>query len=380
MGWALESDVEKGLRIAGALGYFWLWRGYFTEGRDWANRMLAQSDQAPMALRSKALAWAGFLAGWQNDLATAHVQFEQSAALSEEIGDERGLAGALACLAYESLWRGDLDSASNLAERSTALLRKLGDKWELSGVLDMQSLIYMRRGDFARALVLREESLMLVSQTGDRWERASPLFGLGQIAYLQGDYATARTSFEECLALWREVGDKNGCALATNALGEISRAMGDYAQAAAYYNESISLTPMGMDIGLTLKRVGIATKQANFGFAVLHQDDIQALDLFRESLPIAQTSDDKYNMAICLIGFAGVALARQEDVPAARLLAASEAFLESSGIQLEPVDRIEYEVELAQLHAQLEDATFAKVWEAGRSMTLEHAITLAYQD
>jgi tetratricopeptide (TPR) repeat protein len=239
----------------------------------------------------------------------------------------------------------------------------------------------VRRGDYARARAFAEESLMLYTPTGDRWSKAAPLFDLGRIAYRQGEYVTARQLYEECLALWREVGDTNGCALATNALGEIARVMGDYAQAAAYYNESITLTPMGGDIGLTFKRDGIATKNANLGFAVLHhEDDAQALALFRESLPIAQESDDQYDMAICLIGVAGVALARQEDVRAARLLAASIALLESSRMQLEPVDGIELDSEITKLHAQLDDATFAKAWEEGRSLTLEQAIASANQD
>ena len=70
------------------------------------------------------------------------------------------------------------------------------------------------------------------------------------------------------------------------------------------------------------------------------------LSCFERACSLAQKSDDKYNMALCLIGFAGVVLARYEAVRAARLLGASFTLLETSGIQLEPVDRIEYELEI----------------------------------
>jgi non-specific serine/threonine protein kinase len=380
MAWALESDVARGLRIAGAMGYFWLWPGDFTEGREWLNRLMAQNIQVPPEIKSKGLFLAGFLAMWQNDLTTAQPLLEQSATLSEAISDERGLANALGALAYESLWRGDLDRASNLAERGAVLYRKIGDKPDLAGMLDGQSAIARRRGDYEAARALSEESLNLITEGGDRWDRASPLFSLGEVSYLQEDYAAARTFYEESLALWREVGDTNGCALATNALGEIARATGDYVQAAGYYNESITLTPVGVFFGHSSKPVGIAAKYANLGFTVLHQaDDAQALALFRESLLAAQKSKDKYSIVFCLIGFAGVALAWKQAQRAARLLGASSSLLNASSIQLEPADRIEFESILAVARTQMDKQSFRKALAAGRALDLYQAIEYGLQ-
>src|SRR5437762_14049926 len=38
-------DIELGLRIAGALGWFWFRRGYFSEGRGQLLHMLSLADQ-----------------------------------------------------------------------------------------------------------------------------------------------------------------------------------------------------------------------------------------------------------------------------------------------------------------------------------------------
>lgn len=378
--WSLESDVAKGLRVVGALERFWFVRGYLTEGRDWSNRILARSDHAPAALKIKALFTAASLALWQNDLATTYVLLEKCGVLCQEIGAKQWHAFLLQFLAFAALFQGDLEKASSLGENGLRLLRETGDKWELAEFLHTYGSIVMRCGDYVKARALAEESLTMFDQTGDRWGKASPLFGLGQIAYRQGEYATARNRYKESLALWREAGDLNGCALATNALGEVSRALGEYPLAAAYYAESSALTPMGAHNALAPKHGGIASQRANLGFAMLHQhDETQALALFRESMFIAQKSDDKYTIALCLNGFAGTALARLQIEHAARLLAASRALLEFLGVQLEPADRIQYESALAAVRAGMDGETFENAWAEGHAMTQQQAVECALE-
>lgn len=377
MEWSLARDVAQGFRVVGAMLRFWLVRGCFTEGRDWSNRMLAHSNNVPAALKTRALNTAGALAYFQHD-STAHALLEESVELSEEIGDKQLLADALGWLAGIFDLRGDLDKAASLCEKAIALYRVTGDDWDLADQLHGYSWQMMRRGDYRRGRALNEESLMLFDQTGDRWTKASPLSNLGWIAYSQGDCASARKLCEESLELFQEVGDTNGCALVTNLLGEIARVTGDYVEAAAKYEQSIALTPIGADVALASKRSGLASKGANLGFAVLHQhDDIQAHALFRESMLTARKSDDKYTMALCLNGFAGVALARLETRHAGRLLAASLALLDSSGVQLEHADRIQYESTLAAVREVMDGETFEKASAEGRAMTLQQAIECA---
>jgi hypothetical protein len=62
-----------------------------------------------------------------------------------------------------------------------------------------------------------------------------------------------------------------------------------------------------------------------------------------------------------------------------RLLAAAEALLAAIDLRLERTTavRADYEGSLAAARAQLDAATFAAAWKAGRAMSLEQAIAEA---
>ena len=84
LGWAEEAgEAEIGLRLAEAMSFYWLLRGHFHEGRGWLERALRRGDQAPAALRMRAMIDAGWFAGFQGDYAAA------AAVLTEAIGGAR---------------------------------------------------------------------------------------------------------------------------------------------------------------------------------------------------------------------------------------------------------------------------------------------------
>jgi non-specific serine/threonine protein kinase len=63
LGWLRqEGALERDLRLAGALGRFWWFRGYFTEGRAWLEELLELAE-APgrTVVRAKALHALGVL-------------------------------------------------------------------------------------------------------------------------------------------------------------------------------------------------------------------------------------------------------------------------------------------------------------------------------
>ena len=66
-----EHKGEEALRMAGALGLFWLKHSHFSEGRSRIGNILeghlGSSDQAKV----KAWRWAGFMAFWQQDMMEA---------------------------------------------------------------------------------------------------------------------------------------------------------------------------------------------------------------------------------------------------------------------------------------------------------------------
>jgi len=53
---------------------------------------------------------------------------------------------------------------------------------------------------------------------------------------------------------------------------------------------------------------------------------------------------------------------------------------ENEGIPIMPVDRFEYEQEVAQTHTRLNEAEWEKAWQEGRAMATEEAIAYALED
>ncbi len=56
LAWTLrDKEAEAGLRLAGALGFFWEHRAYHREGVEWLEKLLAITSDVPAATRAKAL-------------------------------------------------------------------------------------------------------------------------------------------------------------------------------------------------------------------------------------------------------------------------------------------------------------------------------------
>jgi predicted ATPase/DNA-binding SARP family transcriptional activator len=69
LSWSLEgADPELGLRLAGAIWWFWYWRGHYSEGQRWLQVALGNEGGATAIARAKALGGVGWLANRQGDL------------------------------------------------------------------------------------------------------------------------------------------------------------------------------------------------------------------------------------------------------------------------------------------------------------------------
>ncbi|HET9493936.1 MAG TPA: tetratricopeptide repeat protein [Chloroflexia bacterium] len=211
LSWALESVPETrdlALRLAGSLGWFWYFRGYLSEGRDWLDRVLSLVDDLDTSERAgKALSAGGVMAYLQTDEAGARATLEKAVAFWERAGDRRGLGFALTFLARVLDRQGDPRSLE-MGQRSVELFRQTGDKWPLALALDFLGEVAREHGAADEAAALHTESLSLYREIGNRWGIALELSHFGQVAINRGDYKGARRRLEEAAAIQREVGDK----------------------------------------------------------------------------------------------------------------------------------------------------------------------------
>jgi predicted ATPase/class 3 adenylate cyclase len=377
----VPSDRELNLRLAGILSWFWYFCGYLSEGYDWLEGALAKTNRESIlvdlsAVRAKALYGAGLLALEQDDYAMACARLEESVALYQKQGDKRGEASALNALGDALLYRGDYTAARELEETSVILWRDVGEEWGLALALHDLGKVMRFQGDYFTARMIQEESMILWRNTGNPWGLALAFEDSGILALFEGDYTVAQAELAQAVTLSQGLRDKHRLVSAHYGLGDIARLLGDYRQASLYYEEGLRYA---RELGA--KR-DIAFMLANLGHIALHQDnDTQAIALFNESLMLFHHDWDKSCIAVNLAGLGGVARVQNQLERAARLLGAAGALQDGiEAIILWPVDRADYECNVAAVRVQLDDATFATAWIGGQAMALEQAIAYALEE
>ncbi|MBI4758574.1 MAG: tetratricopeptide repeat protein [Chloroflexi bacterium] len=331
--WALVSgEIESGLRLCGALAEFWEMRGYYTEGRELLGRALECAAEAPAGLRAKVLRWAGRFTERQGDLKRAQECLEESLELGRALGDKLGIAQSLHRLAFVAGERCDYVTERTLYEQALALYREVGDKRGVADALHNLGVFTLEQGDPASARAFLEESLTLKRTLGDMLKVNHSLLYLAMVARLEGDYEQAAALCQESLAFFREEGDKRRIARCLQILGRVVKDQGNGEQALALCQGSLSLF---WELGAKLA------------------------------------------VADSLWALGGVALAQGQPERTARLFGTAQALHTSLNSGLSPINKAEYERDIAAARAQLGEAAFVAAWMEGETMPLEQAVEYA---
>jgi predicted ATPase/DNA-binding SARP family transcriptional activator len=221
MAWALERrDAELGLRLVGALWWFWWIRGHVHEGQAWGSNILSRPEAAARTIaRATALKAVGWLMYFQGDQA-GRAHFEESLAISRELAHTQGIAAALFGLGVILYTEGDSRRASALLVESLALRRELADVAGSAWALAHLGRLAWIHGKYQEAAGHCEESLALFRAIGDTSGIAWPLRILGLVAHRQGNDRMAAALFAESLALYQQIEDRGSIA---DCLGELAR-------------------------------------------------------------------------------------------------------------------------------------------------------------
>jgi tetratricopeptide (TPR) repeat protein len=341
-----ESGVEGakiGLRLVGALAWYWYTRGPYSEGRQRVAEALSRAEGVETwepaewsALRVKALRAAAMLAWVQGDFASARSLYEETLVLARERGDR------------------DLEA------------RTLNNM----GIMARDA-----EGDYARARSLQEQGLAITRELGDLHSAIVILNNLGGIDQIEEDFAQARSRHEEALAIAREVGDKTGIAHSLQWLGDLTYFEGNYQSARAFHEQALArLTELGdkWSISSSLRMLGCTALR-------LREYD-RAAALLRESLTFCLEQGIRVFIFLTTSGLAGVAGALGEAERAARLYGASEALFQATGGKLYSNYRVEMERDVAAARAQLDEETWQKAWQEGHAMSMDEATAYALEE
>jgi hypothetical protein len=341
----MENDVEKALRLGGALHLFWERHGYEVEGRRLVTEVLARLKTLPpvegeaarrrMLYQAKALNALGFLGFGQGDNLGSLSALEESASLFRQLGEKRLLAQALSYIAWGKAFLGDNERAYAVANEAIALARESEDRVTFTSGLaltNMAGVIAVTQHDLDRMRPYAEEGIRLLKESGSHWQAAMSAFGFALFTAAQGNYAEAHSQFEACIPIFTELKDRHRLAMIQSELAHLERRQGHLTQAKPLYRETIQ----------EWQRIGHRA-------AIAHE----------------------------LECFAFIAKAQEQDEHAARLFGAAEALRETINISMTAFERMEYDREISDLRANMDEAIFAKAWAEGRDMTMEQAIAFA---
>ena len=334
-----------GLRLAGALGPFWRWGGYMSEGRErLATALALPGAQASTVLRGRASLWAASIAFMQSDFPATRILAEAGLKISREAGPpgRPGVGLALYILGDLAMEVGDDAAAPGLFTDALEIFRELGDTGRVTDTLVLLGWAAMRAGDYARAEQLLNEPLPLLRERQEGGRLALSLAGLGELCVRQGKLDQANNLLAESLALRREAGDLWGCAGTLGSLGWV---------------------------------------------ALLRRDFSRTRELLGESMRIRQEIGDRGGLAWCLEKLAEAATLEAQALPAlprreaqqraVRMLGAAAALRAPIGSAIDTADRPSYERLLARLRHTLGATAFDASWAEGAGLPVSDVIDLA---
>jgi non-specific serine/threonine protein kinase len=229
--WWLASDqTEAALRLVNALGWFWIARSAYSEGRQWLERCLAlpAAGQHPAAY-GRALAFNGMIAFMQTEASEAKPWLERAVAVARGQGDSITLADALDFLGLVLMWQKDLPGARACLAESQRLFEAEAHAHGCARLVWHLGLVLERAGDITTALTHFEEALARFEELGDLLRLSVVLRSLGWNYYELGDRQRGQQAYRHMLERARVIGNRAEIAHCLRAVAE--RVEGDPARA-----------------------------------------------------------------------------------------------------------------------------------------------------
>ena len=366
---AIRHEPPDALRLANALWWFWLARGYFVEGLRWFEAALAAAPEAT-ATRVRALvAAAGIMVRLRRAPVDRMLAFGNNAReLARSMGDRRAEARTLERLAMTaSMGAVEWRYADDAFAQGLVVAEELGDDAVLVAIKQAKGVVAGVRGENVVARRLFEESLALLD--GIPQERG-PLFWATHIAPVvvpagpagepraffedtflllravrsragaayvlcniaeawrsDGEYASARDALERAIAVFEDLGDDQGRGVALNALGNLARSAGDYAAGTEWFSQALQLREAAQD------RREVAVTLGGMGLLALYAGDEDAgrkrLD---EAMRIFERNEDGPGLQLMPLNVGGFALDHGDPQRAAELLTRCDVVAREQGL------------------------------------------------
>jgi non-specific serine/threonine protein kinase len=221
--WCRVHDAAQSVRLALALGWFWLMRGHLGEGREGLEGVLATPSSTWLE-QAHALYWLSRMTYWQGDYGLARELGEQSLAALRALGEDV-LAGWVLSLL------GSINAYAGHDERARACLEEVlataaDDEVRRDAEMGLGELL-LQQGDLAGARRHLEHCLASATAPESRWHVTTGMLFLAMVNFFDGQHASARRLVAEVLELYRQLGNPYAVSAALYAAAGLAVAAGD---------------------------------------------------------------------------------------------------------------------------------------------------------
>ena len=344
--WGLDHDPLRVLRITGALPNFWYRRGYESESIRWIHEALERMKDQPEVqgdagvrerLVAIARAWQAisFMSFSQGDMPKATAAADTCAVYARQLGDKELLAVVLTFSAASRMMSGHFEELDAMMAETIGIAEESNNAYARGMTYGMLgSRLLMAGKELERAHELIHKGLGLLKGSENQFGHTMILFATAMGARFNGRFEEARAGFAPLVPIFQDMGDQHRSNMVRSEIAHMDRLEGHHEKAIAAYRETI----------LIWKRLGHRAAVANQ-----------------------------------LECFAFIAKAHEQPERATILLGAAEALRQLINIDMSQMERVEYEREVNDLKANMDEQVFASLWTEGRAMTMDEAIQLASQ-
>ncbi len=375
MEWMLTDDVsplpqqkgrnrkEMALRLVNALGWFWLTRGYLSEGGQFAEQALAASqgwEATPVLARACILASQMIMR--LGNLDKAETLLEQGIKNYRELQDTSNLADALRGLGWIAHQKNEPGRAYALYDQSLALFKQLDNRRGIANTLLNMAFITQTRGDYQQARLLLEEVVTQQRALGNKVGILNALYQLAQVLFGMEErppFDRIRSLLDEGLALAEEAGDRRGAASIKGLAGWVAFSQGNIAEARLLLEDFLRFYKDGGDRQITGQYLTVLSE-----VATAQGDEEAARSLLEESMAIGKELGGKNEVVTsALEGMARLSVAQGNYARAVQLWAVAARWHEEIQVSIMPGQLASHERSLAQARMALGEQTFTSIWE-----------------
>ncbi|MAF11178.1 hypothetical protein CMK11_12070 [Candidatus Poribacteria bacterium] len=411
LAWTRDEPSQDGAAVVDALGQFWLFRGHYSEAREWYERCLSAGADLDAASVASMRCHLSSILDRLGRSAEGRATAEEALASFENLGDLQGIARSSHALGYCLIQSEGYEHGHEYVERAIAVFRELEDEpsllrvlghmavwtalqpdsdraWALCGeglqldpgdtlCLWAESILHAKGGDYARAEAACDRGLLRAR--GFRHDEliAWLLMQHGRIAGMQQDYSSAYGYKREACRLHRKLGMQLPVTVALWSLGQLAALRGDYERSREHWTEAESIAE-ALGWNVTVPRLGVVDLDLVDGDLAAAARGLRYVG----RLPRGTRTDLDLYVARC----GRLAVLQGAYAHAVALLAAAEIVAETTPVDAmsfgfrpsrHALENLRLEDAIAEARAQMSDASFPTAWGHGKGLSVQAAVDLA---